>query len=127
MRHDILLAEEVNGFVSRLTQAYEAGDIDAYLSCYSLTATENGMEYARIGTFYNTLFEEGRFRYSIGNMSIREESDEIKVNGVFAAGGLTEDNAGILRGTIAMTLMRIDGELKMINASKGKDEARSDN
>jgi hypothetical protein len=127
MRHDILLAEEVYGFVSRLTQAYEAGDVDAYLSCYSPTATENGMEYARIGTFYKTLFEEGRSRYSIGNLSIREESGEITVNGVFTTGGMTEGNADIVRGTIAMTLMRIDGELKIINALKVKDETHSDN
>jgi hypothetical protein len=121
VRHDILLSEEVYEFVSRLTRAYEAGDISAYLSCYSPAAIENSMEYEGIKTFYKALFEAGRLRYSIGNMSIREESDGIKVRGVFAAGGLTEDNSSISRGTIEMTLIRINGELAIITASKVKD------
>jgi hypothetical protein len=126
-RHDILLSEEVYEFVSRITRAYEAGDISAYLSCYSPAATENSMEYEGIKTFYKALFDGGRFRYSIGNMSIREDSDGIKVSGVFAAGGLTEDNSSISRGTIEMTLIRINGELAIIAASKVKNETHPNN
>jgi hypothetical protein len=127
VRHDILLSEEVYEFVSRLTRAYEAGDISAYLSCYSPAAIENSMEYEGIKTFYKALFEVGRLRYSIGNMSIREDSDGIKVSGVFAAGGLTEDNSSISRGAIEMTLIRINGELAIITASKVKDETHPNN
>ena len=102
MRHGVLLAKEVCGFVFSRVQAYEAGAVDAY----SPSATENAMEYAGLGAFYKTLSEHGRSHYPIGQMSIGEERDEIKVNGVFAAGGLTEDNASSFRVIIVMTLIR---------------------
>jgi YaiO family outer membrane protein len=107
--HDARLAEETYGFIARLTHAYEQGDIDTYISFYSKSATENGMTYDRIEEHYSSLFKKGPSSYSISNMTIREDSEGIKLTGTLTVSG----SASIHTSVISMTLMREDGRLKV--------------
>jgi len=111
----VLLAEEVYALINRLTQAYEKGDLAAYLSCYSQSAVEeDGLRYDAIKTYYRNLFASGGHHLSIGNMIIREGRERIIVRGAFNEEGTAKSaEPRASTGSVEMTLEREDGKLKI--------------
>ncbi len=117
---DAALADEVSDFIERLIQAYEDGDLNAYLSFYSTSATEDdGRTYGDLREFYGNLFDKGRYSYSITNMVIREENGTVMVTGNFVTKKLPEAARNPeCKGTISLALTRECGELKILRAEK---------
>ena len=110
----VLLAEEVYALINRLTQAYEKGDLDAYLSCYSQSAVEgDGLRYNEIKIYYRNLFKSGGHYLSIGNMIIRAGRESIMVKGSFNEDSLAKNSEPRATGDVEMTLEREDGKLKI--------------
>ena len=109
------LAEEAYTLISGLTQAYEKGDLNAYLSCYSRSAVEeDGLQYDEITNKYRNLFKSGTNHMTIGNIIIREGRDSIIVKGSFNADGYARTvDPRASKGTIEMTLAREAGKLKI--------------
>ena len=110
----VLLAEEVYALINRLTQAYEKGDLDAYLSCYSQSAVEgDGMRYNDLKIYYRNLFKSGGHYLSIGNMIIRAGRESIIVKGAFDEDSLAKNAEPMATGGVEMTLEREDRKLKI--------------
>ena len=111
----VLLAEEVYALINRLTQAYDEGNLNAYLSCYSLSAVESdGLKYDDIKTNYRNIFASGTHHMTIRNIIIRKGRDGITVKGSFNADGYAKPaELRALRGTVEMTLTRESGTLKI--------------
>ena len=115
-KQDVVLAEDVYGFISRLELAFEHGDLESYLSCYSASATENSMNYGRIREYYKNLFKKGHSRLSMGNMIISQERDGIKVRGLFAVEMPPNGGGGKApRGSFTIRLKREHGRLKILD------------
>ena len=113
--NSVLLAEEVYALINRLTQAYERGDLAAYLSFYSQSAVEgDGLRYDEIKTYYRDLFASGGHHLSIGNLIIRGGREGITVKGVFNENSLAKNaEPGASTGSVEMTLEREEGKLKI--------------
>ena len=126
-KQDVTLAEDVYAFISRFESAFNHGDLEAYLSCYSATASENSMNHDRIREYYKNLLGRGRTSLSLGNMIISEERNSIMVRGLLAITGSSEGRAGKeLRGSYTMRLKRENGTLKILAFRKAIDKSAAD-
>ena len=115
--HDIGLAEEACEFIARLTHACDKGDIDTYISFYSKSAIEDGMSYGQIREHYTGLFKREAYGCAISNVTILQESDGVKLTGILAVSG----PEGIHKGIVSITLIRENGDLKIISLRKSEE------
>jgi YaiO family outer membrane protein len=123
IEHDAQLSEEIYNFVRQLTHAYENGEIDEYIAFYSKSATENGMTYDQIKKYYSSLFKKGASSYSISNMTIHNDSTGIKLTGILTVSDPHEyHNSRIHKGVISMTLIRENGNLRIISSRRSEEK-----
>ena len=113
--NSVFLAEEVYTLINRLTQAYEKGDLAAYLSCYSQAAVEgDGLRYNEIKNYYRNLFASSGHYLSIRNMIIRGGRESTTVKGSFNEDSLAKNaEPRASTGSVEMILEREEGKLKI--------------
>lgn len=116
------LDTDVNLFINQYTRAYESGDIDRFMSFYSISAIENGrLRYDDIRRAYQKNFQDNRYTYTLKNPQIQKSDAHVILTGTYSIKKLQGDTAGaITQGNIKWILTRENGALKIINADYGR-------
>jgi Flp pilus assembly secretin CpaC/ketosteroid isomerase-like protein len=107
------LVEEVNLFMDQYRKAYEFGDIERFMSLYSKSATENGMNYNDIRRSYRNNFKSGRYSYTLRNPQVRRSGDLVQLTGSFSV-KRTGEEGPTSQGNIRWTLAKENGVLKIV-------------
>jgi pilus assembly protein CpaC len=107
------LAEEINLFMDQYRKAYEFGDVDRFMSLYSKSAVENGMNYNDIRRSYQKNFRMGRYSYTLKNPQVQRRDDLVELTGSFSI-KRTGEEGPVSRGNIRWTLEKEDGVLKIV-------------
>ncbi|HWR59077.1 MAG TPA: type II and III secretion system protein, partial [Thermodesulfovibrionales bacterium] len=114
--HNANFDKEVILFVLDYTRAYEDGDIDKFMSFYSLSAVENNrMRYNEIRQTYRKNFENKRYAYTLEDMKLYESGDNVILSGKYGIQEVQGNDRGpIIQGDIRWNLKREKGGLKII-------------
>ncbi len=110
---------EVNLFMEQYVTAYEAGDIDKFMSLYSKSAVENNnLHYDDIRRAYQKSFSGGHYKYALSNLQMGKGDNRIMLSGVYIL--RKADGGAVSRGNITWTLSKENGVLKIIKVEYNK-------
>lgn len=106
---------EANLFMEQYISAYEAGDIDKFMSLYSKSAVENNnLRYDDIRRAYQKSFQGTRYRYVLSDIRLRKDDNQIILTGGYSI--KRSDGSALSQGSISWTLIKENGVLKIIKA-----------
>ncbi len=110
------LETEVFLFLVRYIQAYEEGNISKFMDFFSHTAVDNGgTRYEGIRQSYKKTFENGRYSYTLKNVSIKTEGNAVVATADYSIKRIAGGNKGqALNGKMRWTLGRENGTLKIV-------------
>lgn len=110
------LEKAVIKFMSQYIDAYEKGDFDAFLSFFSIAATENNkMDYDKIKEAYKRNFIGKRYKYSLKKIQLQAKDDLTIVTGEYNIKKTKGRKKGSpITGDITWTLKSEEGNLKIV-------------
>lgn len=115
--------EEVDEFMQRYTTAYSRGDLNAFLSLFSLSATENNsLHYQDIRNAYRETFAEKINHYKLQNMTTKFEGESAFVTGTYQVNRYfsKEDRWVRHSGKISWKLAKENNALKITSLNYDK-------
>ena len=112
----VVAADPVQMFVERIIRAYQAGDVEAYIACYSAAAVERGtLRYADIKQAYSRHFSRGRFTFSMRDLQVERTETTYLLTAWYTVTQITGTDAGSSwKGPVRMILVSEKGELKIL-------------
>lgn len=107
---------EVTLFIDQFTGAYEAGDIDRFMSLFSASAIENNsLRYDDIRREYEKHFRGNRYKCDLKNVQTNRDNNNIILKGAYIIRSIEGKAPGSeTRGNITWTLARENSTLKII-------------
>lgn len=110
------LEKAVIKFMSQYIDAYENGNFDAFLSFFSIAATENNkMDYDKIKEAYKRNFTGKRYKYSLKKIQLQAKDDLTIVTGEYNIKKTKGRKKGSpITGDITWTLKSEEGNLKIV-------------
>jgi len=109
-------ADPVKTLLDKIVKAYQTGDVEAFISCYSTAAVERGtLHYADIKQAYRRHFARGSFAFSLKDVEVERTEMTYVVTAWYTVSQLTGTDAGSSwRGPVRLILVPEKGELKIL-------------